>query len=135
MPTSSLNTQSCLFDSLPEPIQSALTAYAKEAELSLDAVITFAIAYFLELESISLGNKESSTKSINSLDDLPAPLQSEIKNYAAEEEMPLEFVVELAIAHFLDSDSVTFDDCITGLQRERVELLRQQKRNLEATAA
>ncbi len=68
MPTSNPSTQSRIFDSFPERVQSAIIAYANEAELSLDAVITF------------------------------------------------------AIAHFLDPDSVTFDDCLIGLQRDQVEL-------------
>lgn len=49
--------------------------------------------------------------------------------------MPPEFVVELAIAHFLAPDSVTFDDCLIELQRDQVELLRRQKRARQATAA
>ena len=54
---------------------------------------------------------------------------------AAEDEMPPELVVELAIAHFLDPESVTFDDCLVGLQHDQVKLLRQQKRDQQATAA
>ncbi|MGG6295036.1 hypothetical protein ACQ4M4_11470 [Leptolyngbya sp. AN02str] len=49
--------------------------------------------------------------------------------------MPPEFVVELAIAHFLDPDSVTFDDCQVGLQGDRVELLCHQKQFQQQVAA
>ena len=135
MPTSNPNTPSRIFDSLPERVQSAIVAYANEAELSIDAVITFAIAHFLEIKSIPVDDKQRCTEDTSIFDDLPASVQSEIKNYAAEDEMPLEFAVELAIAHFLDPDSVTFDDCQVGLQRERVELLRQQKRDRQVSAA
>lgn len=51
------------------------------------------------------------------LDNIPTSLQQTIKSYAAEQEIPPKFVVELAIAHFLDPDSATFDDCQIGLQR------------------
>ncbi len=134
MSISNPDTQSRIFNFLPEQVQLAIVAYANEVGLPIDAIITFAITHFLELESISLDNKHR-TEGSSILDDLPVSLQSEIKNYAAEDEMPPEFVVELAIAHFLDPDSVTFDDCIIGLQRDRVELLRQQKRDRQATAA
>lgn len=129
MPTFNRNTQSRIFGSLPERVQSAIAAYANEAELSIDAVIRFAIAHFLELESIPLDDKPSYSEAGSILGDLPASIQSEIENYAAEDGMPLEVLVELAIAHFLDPDSVTFDDCRVGIQRDRVELLRRHKRD------
>jgi hypothetical protein len=135
MPTSNSNTLSRIFDSLPERVQSAIVAYANEVELSIAAVITFAIANFLELESVPIDDRQSHTEGNSILDDLPASLQSEIKNYAAEDEIPPEIVVELAITHFLDPDSVTFDDCLAELQHDQVELLRQQKGDRQATAA
>ncbi|NER24362.1 MAG: hypothetical protein F6J86_40920 [Symploca sp. SIO1B1] len=67
------------------------------------------------------------------LDELPAALRIEIENYAAEDELPPEFVVELAIAHFLDPDSMTFDDCQTGLQQDQLALLRLEKRERAIT--
>ncbi|NES21105.1 MAG: hypothetical protein F6K41_19790 [Symploca sp. SIO3E6] len=51
----------------------------------------------------------------------------EIEKYAAEDELPPEFVVDLVIAHFLDPDSMTFDDCQTGLQQDQLALLRLEK--------
>lgn len=135
MPISNPGTKSRIFNSLPERIQSAIAAYAESAELSPDAVITLAIAYFLELESIAVDESHSHAESGSILDDLPAVLRTEIENYAAEDDLPAEFVVELAIAHFLDPDSMTFDDCQTGLQPDRLELLRWQKSNLQATVA
>jgi len=49
-----------------------------------------------------------------------------IAHYATAHAMPPEFVIELAIAHFLDPDSVTFDDCQVGLVRDRLNLLLSQ---------
>jgi hypothetical protein len=49
--------------------------------------------------------------------------------------MPAEFVVELAIAHFLNPDSVTFDDCQVGVRRDRVELLKLHHEARQAAAA
>lgn len=127
MSISNPNTKSQIFNSLPQKVQSAIVAYAESAELSPDLVITFAIAHFLELESIPVYDTQSHTESSSILDDLPTSLKTEIENYAAEDDMPPEFVVELAIAHFLDPDSMTFDDCQTGLQQDRLELLKLQK--------
>ena len=81
MPTSNPNTQSRIFESLPERVQSAIIAYANEAELSINVVITFAIAQFLELESVPVDNRQSHPEDNSILDDLPALLRSEIKNY------------------------------------------------------
>lgn len=135
MLTSNFNTQSRIFDSLPERVQEAIAAYADAADILPDAMIQFAIAHFLELEYIPPDTKKNPPKTGNVLDDLPGSLRHEIRNYAVEQEMPPEFVVELAfakrlqrrIAHFLDPDSVTFDDCQVGLQRDRIELLRHQQ--------
>jgi hypothetical protein len=110
-------------------------AYANAANLLPDAVIQFAIAHFLELNYISPNTKQNPPKAGNVLDDFPGSLRYEIRNYAVGREMPPEFVVELAIAHFLDPDSVTFDDCQVGLQRDRIELLRHLSlRGTPATA-
>lgn len=135
MSTSKTNTQARIFDSLPERVQIAISAYASAVDLSTDAVIQFAIAHFLELEDSSSDTRPNHPTTDNILDDLPAVLQREIKRHGVEQEMPPEFVVELAVAHFLDPDSVTFDDCQVGLQRDRVELLRQQKRARQVAAA
>ncbi|GAB4205272.1 MAG: hypothetical protein Fur006_61190 [Coleofasciculaceae cyanobacterium] len=135
MPLSNPGSNSQIFNSLPEKVQSAIAAYAESAELSPDVVIKFAIAHFLELESIPLHEGHSHTESGSILDDLPASLGTEIENYAAEDNMPPEFIVELAIAHFLDPDSMTFNDCQTELQRDRLELLRLEKLQRSTTVA
>ncbi|MBE9127491.1 MULTISPECIES: hypothetical protein [unclassified Coleofasciculus] len=135
MPISNPDTKSKIFNSLPKKVQSAIVAYAESAELSPDGVIIFAIAHFLELESIREHDSHSHTESTSILNDLPTSLQTEIENYAALYDMPPEFVVELAIAHFLDPDSITFDDCQTRLQRDRLELLRLEKHQRSATVA
>lgn len=135
MAISNPNTKSRIFDSLPKKIQSAILTYRELAEVSPDIVIRFAIANFLELDSIPMSDSHSHTESGSILNDLPTSLQTEIEKYAAEDNIPPEFVVELAIAHFLDPDSITFDDCQTEVQQERLEVLKLQKRNLQATVA
>ncbi|WP_088889982.1 hypothetical protein [Leptolyngbya ohadii] len=134
MPTSSSNIQPRIFDFLPEPVQVAIAAYADVTKLSPNWVIQFAIAHFLELEQAPADTQQNNSETGTILDDLPLSLQHEIKSYAAEQEVPPEFVVELAIAHFLDPDSVTFDDCQMSLQRDRVELLQQQKQAQQTAA-
>ena len=42
---------------------------------------------------------------------LPDRIQKALLAHAAETDYPLEMVLEMAIAGFLDSESVTFDDC------------------------
>jgi len=125
MPISNPGTESRIFHSLPEKVQSAIRAYAESAELSTDVVIVFAIAHFLDLKSIPWDDRHKQNASGSILDELPASLRIETVNYAAEDELPPEFVVELAIAHFLDPDSMTFDDCQTQLQQDRLALLRE----------
>lgn len=135
MPTSDPGTKSRIFDSLPSRVQSVLVAYVDEAKIPLDAVIEFAITHFLELEPVPLDDRQSHAEDGSILADLPASLRSEIKDYAESNEIPPEFVVELALVHFLAPDSVTFDDCQVGVQRERVELLKLHHDTRQATAA
>jgi|SRR6476646_10066640 len=130
-----LNTQIRLFDSLPRQVQSAIVGYANAAKLPPYAVIEFAIAQFLELHSESLGEQPKSIRDGSILTELPLFLQSGIERYTIENEIPSEFVVELAISHFLDPDSVTFDDCQISVQRNRIEELRLYWSNQEKTAA
>ncbi len=92
------------------------------------------IARFLELEFIPVPDNHSHTESSSILNDLPTSLQTEIDKYAAEDNIPPEFVVELAIAHFIDPDSITFDDCQTEVQQERLEVLKLQQRSLQTVA-
>jgi hypothetical protein len=42
---------------------------------------------------------------------LPDRIQHALLSHAAETEYPVEMVLEMAIAGFLDSEAVTFDDC------------------------
>lgn len=112
MHTSNSGNQTRIFTSLPDAVQEAIIAYADEASLLPQAVIEFAIANFLELDSMPTDDRQSHTEDDNLLADLPTFLRAEIQQYATETEMPVEFVVELAIAHFLDPDSVTFNDCL-----------------------
>jgi hypothetical protein len=130
-----LNTQIRLFDSLPRPVQTAIVGYANAAQLSPSTVTECALRYFLELplspppetEAADLFNESSF------LNDLSHDFQVAIAHYATRYEMPAEFVVELAIAHFLDPDSVTFDDCQTAIQRDRVDwLINQQSASVSA---
>jgi hypothetical protein len=125
MVASNLNTQIRLFESLPQRIQSAIVAYANAAQLSPAAVVEAALALFLELDNSSTQGAQSAVTEGSILTELPGSMQTAIVHYAQANEMPPEFVLELAIAHFLDPDSVTFDDCQVGVQREQIERLKQ----------
>lgn len=60
---------------------------------------------------------------------LPANIREALEAYAADTGMPLEFIIEMAIASFLDVDSTTFADCRSdspGRLRERIEMLQIQ---------
>jgi hypothetical protein len=61
---------------------------------------------------------------------LPEKIQVALDAYANENQFPLELVVEMAIASFLDVDAVTYNDChpvITpGQLREENIILKQQ---------
>lgn len=135
MQTPNSGNQTDIFTSLPDVVQEAIVAYADEAKLRPVAVIEFAIANFLELDSIPIDDLPGHAEDGSFLADLPASLRTKLQQYATETEMPPEFVVELALAHFLDPDSVTFDDCEVRVQRERVELLKQNRDTQQATAA
>jgi hypothetical protein len=63
------------------------------------------------------------------LNHLPVNIREALEAYAGEAEMPIEFVIEMAIASFLDLDSTTFDDCridSPGKMREQIEILQLQ---------
>ena len=55
------------------------------------------------------------------LDTLPDKIKSALIAYAAEIGYPVEAVLEMAIAGFLDSDSLSFVDCnpLSGMGVER----------------
>jgi hypothetical protein len=61
---------------------------------------------------------------------LPAPIQAALDAYASEYQFPIDLVIEMAIASFLDVDAVTFDDCkpvmTPGQLREENIILKQQ---------
>jgi hypothetical protein len=65
----------------------------------------------------------------NILDYLPERIKQSIEEYCQETQLSPELVIELAIAHFLDVDSVTFDDCqleSPGMLREENKILKIQ---------
>lgn len=45
------------------------------------------------------------------LEHLPQRIQSALTSHAAEIDYPVEAVVEMAIASFLDSEAISFADC------------------------
>ncbi|MBD2773298.1 hypothetical protein [Iningainema tapete] len=68
------------------------------------------------------------------LDYLPERIKQAIEEYSQETQLPPELVIELAIAHFLDVDSVTFDDCrieSPGILREQNKILKIQLAAIE----
>ncbi len=63
------------------------------------------------------------------VEHLPANIREALEAYATDTEMPLEFVIEMAIASFLDVDSTTFAHCridSPGQLREQIEMLEIQ---------
>lgn len=63
------------------------------------------------------------------LNYLPPPIKEALEEYSIATEMPIEFVIEMAIASFLDLDSTTFGDCrpdSPGQMKEQVEILKIQ---------
>ena len=61
------------------------------------------------------------------LNHLPTNIREALEAYAEETDLPVEFVIEMAIASFLDVDAVTFSDCridSPGRLREQIEMLR-----------
>jgi hypothetical protein len=73
------------------------------------------------------------TKDISALKDilnhLPTNIREALEEYSLASEMPIEFVIEMAIASFLDLDSTTFADChpaSPGQMREQIEILQLQ---------
>jgi len=127
-----LATQLRLFDSLPRRIQLAIVGYANATQLSPATVIKYALTHFLDFKSQATDAAVSCAEDDSLLSELPPALQIATGQYATENEMPPDFVVELAIAHFLDPDSMTFDDCQISVQRDQVERLKQHFANPSA---
>ena len=127
-------TDNRILDSLPDDIGAAILTYARESGLSENAVIEGALKHFLELDT-ALDNEATITVEDTSLlAVLPPILQSQAIQYAEKIEIPSELVIELAIAHFLDPDSVTFDDCQVKVEKTSIAWLKEYA-DAAATAA
>jgi predicted transcriptional regulator len=124
-----------ILSSLPREIQTAVSTYASEANLTPQAVIEYAISQFLALDTTLTDDGQFEADRSSLLAELPQPLQNQARQYAKAAEMPPEFVIELAISHFLDPDSVTFDDCRIKVQQSSIEWLKQHAHNPAVTAA
>lgn len=124
-----------IWNSLPEPIQTAILTYATEAKLTPPSVIEGAISQFLALDTTLSEDESIYSEDTSLLSELPPLLRNQAKEYAISTEMPPEFVLELAIAHFLDPDSVTFDDCRVKVQQGSIEWLKLYADKLSVTAA
>lgn len=128
-------TDDRILQSLPDNIHAAILTYASESALTPDAVIEGALKHFLELDT-SLSNEPiGAAEDTSLLAVLPPVLQSQAVQYAEQTEIPSELVIELAIAHFLDPDSVTFDDCQVKVEQNSITWLKQYAENEAATAA
>jgi len=119
---------------LPQSIRSTIATYADAADLPPQSVVEFAIASFLQLDTDST-QVEALAEPSDRLADLPTHLQNRLHQYAEFYDMPIEFVVELAIAFFIDPDAVTFDDCQVGIRRNQVEQLKLNRDLLQISAA
>jgi len=87
-------------------------------------VIEYAIACFVGIEEkpsdidrLSIEEGEISGFSLY--------IQKGIHSHALTIEYPPEAVVEMASASFLDPDAITFDDCLPGIDRDKVEGLKR----------
>ena len=104
-------TDERILESLPDDIRAAVLTYVSESELTANAAIEGMLKHFLELDT-SLSRGTARTAKPTSLLAILSPvIQSQAIQYAEQTEIHSELVIELAITHFLDSDSVTFDDC------------------------
>jgi predicted transcriptional regulator len=135
MTTPSAMFSTRILNSLPNDIQSAISTYAREAQLTAQAVIEYAISQFLALDTTLTGDSPYSSEDTSLLAELPTRLQSKARQYAQAAEMPPDFVIELAITHFLDPDSMTFDDCRVKVQQISIECLKQHANTPAANAA
>ncbi|MEL7143368.1 MAG: hypothetical protein AAGL08_14235 [Cyanobacteria bacterium J06573_11] len=118
-------TNERILQSLPDDIRAAILTYAHESELTAAAVIEGALQHFLELDTSLSSDSIRAAEDKSLLSALPLGLQSQAIEYAEKTEIPSELVIELAIAHFLDPDSVTFDDCQVKVQQNSIAWLKQ----------
>jgi hypothetical protein len=138
MLSESTNTRSIL-EFLPLSIRSVIETYGQITDSSPETVVEIAIAEFLEIDwlnqltrRVDAPNRQAAYQI---LDLIPLNLRAAIDEYANEIEMPSEFVMELArsarypqgVAHFLDPDSMTYEDCQVGIGRAQVERLKQKR--------
>ena len=128
-------TDERILESLPDDIRAAVLTYASESELTANAVIEGALKHFLELDTSLSSGSTRTARDTSLLAVLPPVLQSQAIQYAEQTEVPPELVIELAIAHFLDPDSVTFDDCQVKVEQTSIAWLKQYAGNEAATAA
>lgn len=128
-------TDERILESLPDDIRAAVLTYASESELTANAVIEGALKHFLELDASLSSGSTRTARDTSLLVALPPDLQSQAIQYAEQTEIPSELVIELAIAHFLDPDSVTFDDCQVKVEQTSIAWLKQYANNEAATAA
>ncbi len=128
-------TDNRILQSLPNDIHAAILTYANESALTPHAVIEGALKHFLELDT-SLGSEPIiAAEDTSLLAVLPPVLQSQAMQYADKTEIPAELVIELGIAHFLDPDSVTFDDCQVKVEQTSIAWLKQYAGSDAVTAA
>ena len=118
-------TDERILDSLPNDIRVAIETYANETGLSANAVIEGAINHFLSLDTSLSSSTARTAEETSLLSSLPPVLQSQAIAYAEQTELPAELVIELAIAHFLDPDSVMFDDCQVKVEQTSIAWLKQ----------
>ena len=128
-------TDERILEFLPDRIRAAILTYAHESELTANAVIEGALKHFLELDTSLSHEPVQVSENTSLLAALPPGLQSKAEQYAEKTEIPSELVIELAIAHFLDPDSVTFDDCQVKVQQNSIAWLKQYADDAAATAA
>jgi hypothetical protein len=126
-----------ILELLPPSIRSVIETYEQMTDSSPETVVEIAIAEFLEIDWLShlthrvdAPNRQAAYQI---WDLIPLNLKAAIDEYA--NEMPSEFVVELAIAHFLDPDSMTYEDCQVGIGRAQVERLKQKREQVARNVA
>jgi predicted transcriptional regulator len=124
-----------ILNSLPREIKTAISTYASEANLTPQAVIEYAISHFLKLDTTLTDDGQFEAGDTGLVAELPHQLQNQARQYAMAAEMPTEFVIELALSHFLDPDSVTFDDCRLKVQQGAIEWLKRSDDNSSGTVA
>ncbi len=124
-----------ILQSLPDDIRVAILTYASESALWPEAVIECALKHFLEIDATLSNESVSVAEDRSLLAALPSVLQSQAMEYAEKTAIPSELVIELAIAHFLDPDSMTFDDCQVKVEQTSIAWLKQYADNESATAA